>query len=100
MPALPFRQSMVFQSLLLCRDAKLVSALRQALSRLDDDAAVCNDSHAALELMHRQRFEAAIIDLQVFNSHLVMQRIKEQTSHRTLVAAILGEDGNAREAFD
>src|SRR6476646_10312685 len=89
---LTFSLIMVFQCLLLCRDAERIAALRQALTRLDIEAVVCGESQAAQDMLKKQKFEAAIIDLHVLNSHQVLQGFREQPERKIIVAAILGPE--------
>jgi hypothetical protein len=98
--AVTFSVSMPFQCLLLCRDAERITALRQALSRLDIEAVLCGEAHAAQELLNKKKFEAAIIDLHLLNSHLVLQGFRDQPDRKIIVAAILSPEDTVRGAFD
>jgi CheY-like chemotaxis protein len=90
---------MLLQSMVLSRDTDKVAVLMRALSRLDIDVVVCSDPSSAISLMDRKKFEAVIIDFNVPDADSLLQDIRRQRQSKIMVAAILGPQTTAREAF-
>lgn len=85
--------------MVLSRDTDKVSVLMKAFSRLDVDVVVCSEATSAIALLDRKKFEAVVVDFTVPGADALLEGIRQQSGKKTMVAAILGGETGAGEAF-
>jgi CheY-like chemotaxis protein len=93
---------MTLESLLLSRDAELVSVIRPTLEKLAIEVEICQEAKAATTILVAEKFDAVIVDCDDLRGGLeVLQGLRTTPSNRNSVtfAILNGKKTTTQEAF-
>ena len=92
---------MQLKSLLLSRDPEVIRVLQPALERLSVDVEVCRGASSGHEILHNEKFDAAIVDCDDIKGGLdVLASLRKSASNKNSVSfAILNGSTTTQQAF-
>jgi CheY-like chemotaxis protein len=93
---------MMLESLLLSRDAEVMSVLRPTLEKLAIDVEICQEARTAADMLISEKFDAVIVDCDDLRGGLeVLQGLRGTPSNKNSVtfAVLNGHKTTTQEAF-
>lgn len=92
---------MDLRAMLLCSDERIERVLRRTLGDLEIGVEHCTSAEVALSQMHRERFEAIIVDCAGPGAVEVLRNCRAAPHNlRAVAVAILDPDSGLRSAFE
>jgi DNA-binding response OmpR family regulator len=93
---------MNLESLLVCRDAEVVSVLQPALEKLSIDVEVSAAARSGAEILSSSKFDAVIVDCDDLQGGVdVLRELRHNASNKTSVSfAILNGKTTTQQAFE